>query len=182
MKPLLALLLTIVAVSANAGHDHERDNNRGRIIGGIIGDLIGGSIDNRPIPYPGHPGRPDRPGRPGRPGYPGHPGYPGGGGGYAPVTCTASDRGWEEHGPHYSCHDCLRHHGTCIETCSQNTVECQAEGVDHYGRRLNFVGMGSDDWSARNEALRACQYNYASNCYVTSCQSRQNVISRRSCR
>lgn len=111
----------------------------------------------------------------GRPGYPGNPGYG--------VTCQATDNGWEEHsGGHYSCGECLQQHGDCAETCSTLNVECRVDGTDQYGRQVSFLGRGNDQWRAQDEAIRACQYNYASNCYVVSCNQQNQVVSRRSCR
>lgn len=177
MKLVLLSLLTVLAISAEAAK-----------LSDLLPILVGnGLTPGRPAPYPGDPyrppGRPPHPPRPpggnpypGQP-YPGNP-YPGYG-----VTCRADDRGHEEHwGGHYSCGECLQRHGECIETCSSATTECRVEGRDRYGSVISFLGRGQDRWSAESEAIRACQYNYATNCYVVSCEDRQEVVSRRSCR
>ena len=112
--------------------------------------------------------------------YPGQP-YPGGPGGN--VTCKATDKGWEEHsGGHYSCGECLRAHDGCVETCSSNSVECRVDGTDNTGRPYSFLGRGYDQWRAQDEAMYNCRSRYLNNCYVVSCQNRQDVVSRRDCR
>ena len=115
---------------------------------------------------------------PGRPApYPGNPGYGGG------VTCRSFDNGYEEHnGGHYSCGECLQQHGDCTETCSSVMVECRVDGTDRYGRLVSFFGRGYDQWRAQDDAIYACQYNYATNCYVAGCNQREDVVSRRDCR
>lgn len=158
MKLILTIMLTVFAISAEASR-----------LSDILPILIGGG---RPAPYPD----PRYPGRPGNP-YPGQP-YPGYG-----VTCQAADRGWEEHGSgHYSCGECLQEHGECVETCTTLNVECRVDGYDRNGRLVSFLGRGNDQWRAQDDAIRACQYNYATNCYVVSCNQQQNVVSRRDCR
>ena len=163
MKLILTIMLTVFAIGAEASTFSD-----------LLPILIGGGGGGRPGLYPGHPGRPGQPGYPGQP-YPGNPGYG--------VTCKATDNGWEEHsGGHYSCGECLQQHGDCTETCSTLNVECRVDGTDHYGRAVSFLGRGNDQWRAQDEATRACQYNYASNCYVVSCNQQEQVVSRRSCR
>lgn len=172
MKLTILSLLTVFALSAEA--TSLRD---------ILPILIGGGSPqqpSRPLPYPGngggYPGRPGYPGNPGGGGYPGNPGY---GGGY---SCRADDRGWEEHGGgHYSCGECLQHHGECIETCSANSHECRVDGYDRSGRLVSFMGRSPDYYRAQEEAMRNCQYSYATNCYYVSCQQREEVVSRRNC-
>lgn len=118
----------------------------------------------------------------------------GGGGGYYPpqqppynpgygggrVTCSAQDKGWEEHSAHRSCGECLAHHGRCIETCSTSDYTCEAQGVDYRGNVTRFVGQASDRYQAENQALRNCSYN-SSRCQILSCRSSEQVVSRREC-
>jgi len=161
MKFFIALMLTVGALQAQAGDGWKQ----------IIPIIVGGIIDhNRPAPYPG-PGYPPPPGN--------YPGYPSG-----PVTCTAGDRGWEEHsGGHYSCGECLSYHGSCVETCRSVDVECRAEGRDAYGRVYSAFGRGYDRWQAESDAMRNCQYNaYGARCYIVTCNQRQNIVSQRNCR
>lgn len=114
-----------------------------------------------PAPYPG----------PGRPG----PGYGGG------VVCRADDRGWEEHSSHRSCGECLAQHGSCIETCSVSSTQCEARGYDYRGAELRFVGQGQSRYEAENQAIRNCAYS-AGRCQVINCSSKEDVVSRRDCR
>lgn len=118
----------------------------------------------------------------------------GGGGGYYPpqrppydpgygggrVTCSAQDRGWEEHSAHRSCGECLAEHGRCIETCSTSDYTCEAQGVDYRGNVSRFVGQGSDRYQAENQAIRNCSYN-AGRCQILGCRSSEQVVSRREC-
>ena len=161
MKLVIAILLSLSALQAQAGGDGLKR---------LIPIIIGGIIDhNRPAPYP-YPG----------PGYPPpHSGYPSG-----PVTCTAADRGWEEHaGGHYSCGECVAYHGNCLETCRSNDFQCTVEGRDAYGRVFAVHGRGYDRWQAENEALRNCRYqSYAGHCYVRGCNQQTYIVSQRSCR
>lgn len=108
---------------------------------------------------------------------PGHnPGYNGG------TTCVAKDNGWEEHsGGHFNCNECLRDHERCTETCSSQVTECQAEGLDRYGRQIRFDGRGDSQWRAEDDAMYRCQYN-AGNCHIINCQQRNNLVSQRDCR
>lgn len=189
MKLILMTMLTVLAFEASAVSLRD------------ILPIIIGQNGLQPAPYPGNPGRPGPypgppPGRPGYPGrppgnpypgnpypgnpYPGNP-YPGNPG--PGVTCRADDRGWEEHsGGHYSCGECLRHHGECIETCSSTMHECRVDGYDRYGRLVSFTGRGYDQWRAQDDAMYSCRYNNASNCYVVNCQQFQGQTTRRDCR
>lgn len=185
MKLVILSLLTVFALSAEAASLRD-----------ILPILIGGGRPPRPAPYPGpgqpapYPGNPypgnPYPGNPSYPPsqpYPGNPSYPPSNPGYGQVTCRADDRGYEEHGGgHYSCGECLQYHGECIETCSSNMYECRVDGYDRYGRLVSFTGRGYDQWRAQDDALNACRYNYATNCYVNGCSNRQDVVSRRDCR
>lgn len=134
---------------------------------------------NRPTPPP--PSRPDRPpmpppsrpDRPDRPGYPGHDRY---------VTCSARKDGWDKHLlGHGSCQECMSKHDQCIETCSRQNVQCEAQGTDYRGNILRFVGQAGQRSRAENEALKNCSYN-AGNCRVVSCSTQDETISRRYCR
>lgn len=175
MRLIITTMLTVFAINAQA-----------LSLGDVLPILIGGG--GRPPAYappgqPGYPGRPGRPGHPGNPGYPGQPGYPGNPGSGGAVTCKAQDRGHEEHwGGHYSCGECLQKHGECVETCSSVMIECRVDGYDRTGRLVSFLGRGYDQWSAQDDAIRACQYNYATNCYVAGCNQREDVVGRTACR
>jgi hypothetical protein len=99
------------------------------------------------------------------------------------ITCTASDRGWEEHwGGHHSCGECLSKHGECVETCTAETQVCQAKGLDWNGQLVTVTGESSDRWDAERRAWDSCQYRGLRDCRVESCESRDEQISRRSCR
>ena len=127
--------------------------------------------------------RPPRYQEPGRNPY--EPGYPDSrypDSRYDRVSCVAKDRGYEEHSRgHYSCGECLREHGECIETCSTQMSECQAEGTDRRGNRVSFAGRGDTRWSAEDQAMDRCYYR-ADNCRIVRCDDRNDVVSRRSCR
>lgn len=131
----------------------------------------------RPVPRP-------------TPGY-GYPapdyGYPTPGYGYPTpgrVTCSASDRGWEEHwGGHSSCGSCLQEHGDCTETCKESTQVCEVQGRDAYGTMVTFTGVGGDRWSAEAEARRSCEWNRnMRSCVTVSCRSQDRTVSTRRCR
>lgn len=102
---------------------------------------------------------------------------------YGPgVVCKAQDRGWEEHrGGHYSCGECMRAHGQCIETCAQQNFQCEAQGIDYRGNVLRFVGEARDQYRAQDQAMRNCSNN-ARSCRIVVCNNQEQVVSRRSCR
>lgn len=98
------------------------------------------------------------------------------------VTCAAYDTGWEEHfGGHSSCGACLSKHGECVEVCSAQQYECTATGTDRMGRTSSYTATAPDRRSAEMSAINAC-YRRASNCRVDSCDTREEQVSRRSCR
>ncbi len=100
------------------------------------------------------------------------------------VTCSATDRGWEEHwGGHGSCGSCLQEHGNCTETCKETTQLCEVQGTDYYGNLAIYRAVGVDRWSAESEARRKCEWNRdMRSCVTISCQSQDRVVSTRSCR
>lgn len=98
------------------------------------------------------------------------------------VVCSAVDRGWEEHSRgHYNCNDCLRYHGQCVETCSRQSVRCEAQGYDRRGQLVRFVAQAQNRRSAENQAIQNCNYN-ARQCRVVGCATQDDVVSRRMCR
>lgn len=126
----------------------------------------------------------------------GYPGHGGGGGWYPPgngggwggggnrVTCSASDRGWEEHfGGHSDCNSCLRKHGQCVETCSTQSYRSIAEGLDYRGYRMTVEARGDSQYQTEREAFERCarMYRY-SNCHIVSTSPETEIVSRRSCR
>ncbi|WP_255490074.1 hypothetical protein [Bdellovibrio sp. KM01] len=105
-----------------------------------------------------------------------------GGWGGPNVTCSATDKGWEEHwGGHSDCHSCLKKHGSCTETCSANYYATKAEGVDYRGYKMTIESRGDTRYEAEREALRACNRRY-SECKIVSSTSQSETVSRRSCR
>lgn len=100
------------------------------------------------------------------------------------VTCSASDKGWEEHfGGHGSCGSCLQKHSSCVEKCQEIREVCEVEGRDYNGRLSVFVGRGADRWAAEAEARRQCEWNRnMRSCMVTTCRQEAQTISTRSCR
>lgn len=125
--------------------------------------------------YPPPPRR--RPAPPPPPSYGDYPDYGG------RVVCSAADRGWEEHlRGHDSCRDCLRHHGTCVETCSVSTHLCTGSGVNRYGRLVSIAGSGETRWEAEDNAFQECYYSRLSNCNVERCDVSNDVVSSRMCR
>jgi hypothetical protein len=165
MKLIFTCMMFFGAIQINAS-----------VIGDILNQVTVQKVADTGYLVPGSPG-PRRPGYPGRP-----PSRPGNGRPGYGVQCVAQDRGWEEHsGGHYSCNECLREHGECVETCSTRMTECQVDGADRSGRRISFLGRGDSRWTAEDDAMRACYYN-AQNCYVVSCQDRSQTVSNRSCR
>lgn len=151
----------------------------------------------RPVPPPHRPGPGPGPGY-GRPVPPPHRPGPGYGRPVPPppyyptpdyqaparVSCSASDKGWEEHwGGHSSCGSCLQHHGNCIETCKEISEMCEVEGTDYYGRPAIFRAVGVDRYAAESEARRKCEWNRDMRyCRTISCSSQDRVISTRRCR
>lgn len=103
------------------------------------------------------------------------------------VTCTAVDTGHEEHRyGHGSCHECLQHHGNCIERCEATYEQhsCLFQGVDGRGGAYNFTGYGRTRYEAQDDALYACRRAGYYDCRYVSCnvtRDRQEV-SRRYCR
>lgn len=105
-----------------------------------------------------------------------------GGWGRPNVSCSATDKGWEEHwGGHSDCRSCMKKHGNCTETCSAEYYEVTAEGVDYRGYKMTVESRGNSRYEAEREALRTCNYRY-SNCKVTASNSRSETVSRRSCK
>lgn len=102
------------------------------------------------------------------------------------VTCSASDKGWEEHwGGHSTCEKCQSKHGDCTETCEATDTVVYGTGYDVYGRIAKFEGRGGDSYDARNDMRRVCDYYRLSRCESDSSKSdstHSEVISRRSCR
>ena len=126
--------------------------------------------------------------RGGRGGFPGNPGggFPGNNGGRgAPVICTATDNGWEEHRAHSNCGECTAAHGTCTERCTQDEYRCQIQGVvqDRNGNNQAqiFYGRGANRWDAEEQAMRDCQWNRATSCTVKTCENNSQLISQRAC-
>lgn len=139
------------------------DNGRGDY--GRPGDVRG--------PRDGRGGGGRRPPMP--PPYRPEPSYPG-------LTCRADDAGWEEHSSHFSCHECLREHGRCIETCSEISYTCEVEGRDYRGMVVKYSATANDTRRAEWEAQRSCQ-QYASRCSsYAACKTNERVVSRRECR
>lgn len=124
----------------------------------IIGGIIGGG---RPGNGPGHGGNHG----------PGHGG----------VRCSAVDRGWEEHfGGHATCEDCVRRHGSCIETCEFSEHTCVAEGRRWGGRPIQAEGYGYSRWEAERQAVETCERRGARRCYVINCYENPRT-ERREC-
>ncbi len=99
------------------------------------------------------------------------------------LTCTAQDRGWEEHwGGHRNCRACLKHHGRCIETCKENYYICTVEGnnYDNTSPRT-FHARARRQWRAEERAMNKCYRSYGS-CILKGCDSESEVVSRRKCR
>ena len=99
--------------------------------------------------------------------------------------CAYYDTGsHEEHGNHSSLEDCQRHHhGKCEQRCFSYSTTCEVEGVrteyvrDQFGNyqreqvRNVYTASARDEYDARNEARRACEYAYPRNdfCSVKRC-------------
>lgn len=100
------------------------------------------------------------------------------------ISCSASDRGWEEHwSGHNSCGDCLRHHGSCVEKCVELRKVCEVQGSDFQGRIRTYVAIGADQWSAESEARRQCEWDRNNrSCITLSCRDDNRTISTRNCR
>jgi len=100
------------------------------------------------------------------------------------VTCSASDKGWEEHGAHSSCGVCLEKHGQCTETCQVKDTVVYGVGIDPYGRIAKFEGRGGSRYEAQDNLRRVCDYYRLSRCESDpgkSDSTHSEVISRRSC-
>lgn len=100
------------------------------------------------------------------------------------ITCSAQDKGWEEHwSGHRSCGECVRHHGKCVETCQELRELCEVQGQDYYGRIRIYRAVSADRRSAEYEAIRQCQWDRDNrSCSIVSCRSDNRTISTRSCR
>ncbi|WP_413558649.1 hypothetical protein [Bdellovibrio sp. HCB209] len=98
------------------------------------------------------------------------------------VTCSATDKGWEEHwGGHSDCNSCLKKHGSCTETCSAEYYSTTVKGRDYRGYEMTVESRGASRYEAEREALRSCNYKY-SDCRVISTNSQSETVSRRSCK
>ena len=96
-------------------------------------------------------------------------------------SCSAYDAGWEEHwGGHGSCSSCLSKHGRCIEKCTEEVYTCTVEGTDRFGHTQTYSASHESRWRAEDRAMDRCQWN-SNSCYVKSCDSQSEVVSRRSC-
>lgn len=105
------------------------------------------------------------------------PGY------YKPIRCNYTDDGWEEHSRgHRSCGECLSYHGNCNETCYSETVSCRAVGTDRWGQQRSVEAQGDDRWMAEGRAMEYCRYQGLQYCRIERCDSRQQIVSERSCR
>ena len=98
-------------------------------------------------------------------------------------SCTAADNGFEEHwGGHRSCGECLAEHGNCTERCYATSYTCTITGVDENGGTQTFEGYSNySQYDARQRGLDRCYWSRLNNCQVTGCNSRQELVSRRSC-
>ncbi|HLE12030.1 MAG: hypothetical protein A2504_06025 [Bdellovibrionales bacterium RIFOXYD12_FULL_39_22] len=106
--------------------------------------------------------------------------------------CRTYDVGWEEHGYHYTCGECLAEHGKCVEKCFTYTYTCTASGEarniyrDTNGnqseqvRILTFEAEGRSEMFARRTALDYC-YHQAVNCQITNCNESSHLDRQRSC-
>lgn len=85
-----------------------------------------------------------------------------------PFTCTAMDRGWEEHfGGHVgqswdfnaalqqACGECKRLHGRCNVSCAQRAYVCQVQAPN--GMMVWGSPMPSQ-WDAERDAMNRCGY------------------------
>jgi len=103
----------------------------------------------------------------------------GGGSGY---RCVARDNGYEEHwGGHRDCRSCLQKHGNCTETCYDEYYVCTASGTDRNGVSRDFQSDGRDRWDAQDRAERRCRRAGYNNCFSRTCDSQDEVVSRRGC-
>lgn len=102
------------------------------------------------------------------------------------ITCSAKDRGWEEHWfGHATCGECVAKHGNCTETCEAKDTVVYGTGFDVYGRIAKFEGRGGDSYDASRDMRRVCDYYRLSRCESDSGKSdstHSEVISRTSCR
>lgn len=100
------------------------------------------------------------------------------------ISCSASDRGWEEHwSGHSSCGSCLQAHGECVETCVEQRETCEVRGVDYQGRSRTYMASAPDRYSAEYEARRQCEWDRNnSSCSMVTCRSDNKTVSSRSCR
>lgn len=97
------------------------------------------------------------------------------------LRCSAADKGWEEHfGGHRTCGECLQKHGKCVETCSLDYYDCEAQGRDSRGASIVVSGSGEDRFEAERNALRRCD-RYFTGCSVSSCSSKSQTVSRKDC-
>lgn len=101
------------------------------------------------------------------------------------LQCAYYDTGsHEEHGYHSSRQECeKKHHGNCEERCFSYSTTCEYEGVrteyvrDQFGNsqrqevRQTYSVTDRDEYIARNEARRSCDYAYPRNdyCSLKSC-------------
>jgi len=99
------------------------------------------------------------------------------------VICGVYDRGHEEHSPHYSCRECLREHGRCVEICQEVYFTCKVQGRDARNGMTNFhEATGENQWETEDRALERCYRSGDRNCRLIGCNQQSQPISRRECR
>lgn len=102
---------------------------------------------------------------------------------YGGMSCSASDKGYEEHwGGHSSCSECqIKHHGSCTERCNRDEFNCTAEGTRSDGSTDSVTAFDEREMYARDRALERCYNLRMSACRVSSCTNSPVEVSSRSC-
>ena len=110
------------------------------------------------------------------------PPSPSGGGFAGEIQCRAYDTGWEEHGSHASCTECLAAHDNCDTKCYSFSYTCTASGTEVTGpngetKQTTVEAIDRDEVRARGQALNHCYELGLRNCSVQSCLSDSNLLS-----
>lgn len=112
-------------------------------------------------------------------------------------TCTASDKGWEEHwGGHsasnwnleqatgQACAECKRAHGRCGLWCGTPAYQCKAELLENGRTRIVMGYPNADRYYAERDAMDRCQYeaHYSHGyCRMQGCETVWNTVRQQDC-
>ena len=96
--------------------------------------------------------------------------------------CRVYDIGHEEHGNHFSCHECFKSgHGKCVERCYTYNYSCTAKGFYADGEEVTYNATGPNRTRVRNRAIDRCYNSGVPSCYIVACNERPILESSAIC-